>query len=83
MQQKTTWILYLIIGISLTFFSRKKEVNDPIQKATYIYKNMIDSIFYHLLAITTSNQTSTQLIVVQSANNHHQYDYKLLTMYNL
>lgn len=53
MLQKIIWMLYLTIGISLIFIScKKEEEGEPIQNATYIYKNMTDSIlkieFYSL-----------------------------------
>ena len=45
MLQKTTWILYLIIGISFIFSSCKKdEGNEPLQKADYIFKNTISDL---------------------------------------
>lgn len=42
---KTTWMLYLIIGINFIFSSCKKdEGNEPIQKADYIFKNTISDL---------------------------------------
>lgn len=38
MQRKTTWMLFLIFGISAMYFSCQKRI-EPIKNVTYIYKN--------------------------------------------
>lgn len=51
MEQKTTWIISLIIGafFLLAFSCNKDEPDEPIQKATYIYLNKLtDTVRFEL-----------------------------------
>jgi hypothetical protein len=58
---------YLTIGISLASLSCKKEVGEPLQQATYIYKNMTDSILKIEFHSKSNNQYLTKVLNIMDS----------------
>jgi len=65
MEQKTTWMRYLIIGVFSTFvFSCDREIDEPIQKASYIYLNKLsEPIRFELYQ--SVNNSSVEYVLLQ------------------
>lgn len=64
MERKTTWIIYLIIGVfSVLNFSCGEESGDPFQKVTYVYLNSLPETIRFELYDTEDNSSIENVLM--------------------
>lgn len=63
MERKTTWIIYLIIGV-FSAFSCAKDSSEPIQEATFVYINKLpETVRFELY--NTEDESSIENLLMQ------------------
>jgi len=65
MRQKTTWMYYLIVGVFSVFaFSCDERIDEPIQRASYIYLNkLLEPVRFELY--NSKDKSSKEFMIMQ------------------